>query len=202
MEAMYITDYMWVSKWWENFWVNNPLKRDSSLNNLNYFILYSPSCRSKHVCPSLFSGTQNKIFWRMLVTSLDVSVPVDFHYMHKQMQWKSMGTKTVWSPGFFKITYFVLNRRKNSIQGWNNMRVSKLWQFEFLGGLSHLKDCSQKNLILYHLLILMPSQMYMAFILLFLFNVYLTLQHTAICTYIWINSKVVVASTWRLMLCT
>jgi len=29
---------------------------------------------------------------------------------------------------FFKISYFVFNRRKKLIQVWNKLRVSKLWQ--------------------------------------------------------------------------
>lgn len=38
----------------------------------------------------------------------------------------------VWLPIFFKISYFMSNRRKKLIQNWN-LRVSKWWHFIFWG---------------------------------------------------------------------
>jgi len=43
------------------------------------------------------------------------SVPIDFHYMDKKIQWKSMGTKTVWLPTFFKNICFCVPRKKKVI---------------------------------------------------------------------------------------
>ncbi len=38
-----------------------------------------------------------------------------------------MGTESVWLSAFYKIFYFMFSRRKKRI--WNNMRVSKQWQY-------------------------------------------------------------------------
>ncbi len=45
----------------------------------------------------------------------------------KEILWKT----TVWSPAFFKISYFVFNIRKKLKQVWNDMRVSRWQNFHF-----------------------------------------------------------------------
>ncbi len=39
-----------------------------------------------------------------------------------------LGPTTVLLPAFFKISSFMFNIRKKSVQDWNDMRVSKWWQ--------------------------------------------------------------------------
>lgn len=58
-------------------------------------------------------------------------IPIEFHFIfcpHNRSQWdlNLFGT-----PAFFKITSSVLLRRKNVIQGWHNMRASKIQFFMF-----------------------------------------------------------------------
>ncbi len=75
-----------------------------------------------------------KIFWRMLVTN-QLTVPTEFHNIFFSIVWKSMATSN--SNTFFKVSSFVFRRKKERlIQVWNSLRVSKWWQFSFLGGLS------------------------------------------------------------------
>jgi len=47
-----------------------------------------------------------------------------FHCLEKKILWRSIGTKTVSLPTFFKISSFLFCRWKKFIQVWNEMRVS------------------------------------------------------------------------------
>ncbi len=48
-----------------------------------------------------------------------------FNAFFLSIKWKSLGTKT-----FFKISSFVFPQNKSQV--WNNMRLSKWWQFSIL----------------------------------------------------------------------
>ncbi len=51
----------------------------------------------------------------------------------KKILWKSIGTINCLITAFFKISSYMFNIRNKLIQVWNEMRVSKWWQFSFLG---------------------------------------------------------------------
>ncbi len=71
------------------------------------------------------SWTQKKIFWRMWVTK-QLLVAIGFHSIFSIL-WKWMATSNCCIPTFFRIFYFVFNRRIKLIKFWNT-RVSKWWQ--------------------------------------------------------------------------
>ncbi len=127
--------------------MNNPLNGIVH-PKMKIVIIYSPSCRSKPVCTSFFCLTQNKIFWRMLVTKqfwfpLTFIVFI-FYFFHNGSQQEPKHQH--WSPAFFKISYFVFHRRRKCIQVWNNMRANKGWQnLNFSVNYPFLRDCSLKN---------------------------------------------------------
>lgn len=82
-------------------------QRVSSPQNGNSAIVFSPSCRSKPTWISFFYRTeQNTIFFI----------------------WKSLGTKIVWLPIFFKIYSFMFRRRKIHIGlEWHEYMQLFLW---------------------------------------------------------------------------
>ncbi len=76
----------------------------------------------------------------MLVTK-QLQVPIDFNSMKKKknnyiyIYQTLMGTAIICLIEFFKVSYYMFNRRQKLIQVWNNLRPSK-WQNIFGGELS------------------------------------------------------------------
>ncbi len=89
-------------------------------------VIYSPSCCSKPTRVSFFCWTQNKIFRGILETK-HLLVATDFQCMETNIMEVNGYQQPVWLLTFFKLSYFVFNRRQKLTQVWNNMRVSK-WQ--------------------------------------------------------------------------
>ncbi len=119
-------------------------QRDSSLKNRNVVIIYSSSCYSKPVWVSLFCWTQKKIFWRMLLIAIDLYIILYYiilfylYYLYiifsPTMEVIGYQQQVFAYQTFFKLSLF--SARKKLIQVWNNLRQSKLWQFDFFGELS------------------------------------------------------------------
>jgi len=96
------------------FYRDTPPKYESSV------IIYSPSSCCKPLSVSFF-WTQRKIFWRTIGT-------FDFHNIYFFYYGSQWCQATVWFQSFFKISSFVLSRRKELIKVCNNLRVRKWWQ--------------------------------------------------------------------------
>ncbi len=86
--------------------------------------IYSPSCCSKPVWISFFCWSQNTIFWGILVIKQLTSIVFS-------ILWKSMATVNYMVSNSHFI-FSLHNRTKKLLQVWNNLRLSKWWQFSFL----------------------------------------------------------------------
>jgi len=70
-----------------------------------------------------------------MMHQLMLLLPQITHNFFSFFLWKSVGSTVLFT--FFKISSsFVFSRRKKFIQVWNNLRVSMMTEFSFLGKLS------------------------------------------------------------------
>ncbi len=87
-----------------------------------YFIkgMIYPKPHPQVVWVSFTRWTQNKLFWRMLVTK-QVTVKHWLPQFGKTNVLSSQWLPSIlWKPTFFKTYYFVFSRKKKRIRVWNN----------------------------------------------------------------------------------
>jgi len=80
-------------------------------------IIYSPSSCSKPVQYEFLSSAEHK----RRCGNQQLMDPIDFHMVIKINYGSQWGPSTVWLLTFFKISYFVLSRRKKFIQVWSKL---------------------------------------------------------------------------------
>ncbi len=84
--------------------------------------------------------------------NLKIVVSTDFHSICFQCCGSQLWPASVWLPTFFKISYFVFNRRKILIQLWNNLRFNCYNKFWLTSD-----QLIHKNTLTYYLMFLLLS---------------------------------------------
>ncbi len=114
-------------------------------------IIYSPSCRSKHVWVYFFFWTHN-IFWFVCVTK-ELTVAIDFQSIFSPYNGSQLLLSTFWLHTWIKIYYFVLNScnkcRFGTTWGWVNDARIFIFGWTFPLSLPLRDNSSSDNLFIH-----------------------------------------------------